>query len=182
MKEMTIRKIKYKDLDDFFLKESQPIKVNTNIGLTDNQKNKIYAVLKTLYADTFILMVKTLDYHWNIKGKLLGYMRELTIVQYQDLFASLSAIAERMNTLGFKVPTSLHQIMNGTTLEEKSIKISPIALIADLIKDNENISKFIRDELTAVYGAKDETSLTVLRNRLEVHEKNAWELRSLIEK
>ena len=179
---MTIRKIEYKDLNDFFLNDSEPLKININIGLTDNQKDKIYSVLKTLYADTFILMVKTLDYHWNIKGKLLGYMRMLTIAQYEDLFASLSIIAKRMNTLGFEVPASLYQVLNETTLEEKTTKISPIALIADLIKDNENISKFIRDELTAVYGAKDETTLTVLRNRLEIHEKNTWELRSLIEK
>ncbi len=179
---MAIRKIEYTDLNEFFLKDVQPLKINTNIGLTENQKNIIYSVLKTLFADTFILMVKTLDYHWNIKGKLLGYMRELTMAQYNDLFGSLSVIAKRMNTLGYEVPASLNQILSETSLYEKNTKISHIALIADLIKDNENISKFIRDELIVIYGAKDETSLTVLRDRLAIHEKNAWELRSLIEK
>lgn len=179
---MTIRKLKYKDLDNFFLKEIYPLKINVNIGLTDDQRNDVNETLKTLYADSFMLMVKTLDYHWNIKGKLLKYLREMTMGQYQELFSSLTTISKRITTLGFDVPASLYQILHETTLMEKNSNLSPIALIADLIADNENIAKFIRNKITYVQGAKDETSVKILRERLETHETNAWELRSLIEK
>jgi starvation-inducible DNA-binding protein len=179
---MTIRRLEYKDMDAFFLKSEHPMKIKINIGLSDNQKNAIYRVLKELYADTFLLMVKTLDYHWNIKGNLLFQMRNLTFDQYQELFSTLSELAKRMKILGFESPTSLYQVMNNTSLVEKNSKASPIALIADLISDNENISKQIREKLTVVHGARDETTLNILRKRLEIHEDNAWELRCLIEK
>lgn len=179
---MTIRKLEYKDLEKFFLSEIQPIKVSVNIGLSENQKKEIFFILKTLYADSFMLMVKTLDYHWNINGKLLNNLRIVTGEQYNELFFVLSKLSKRMKTLGFDVPGSIQQILEETRIQEKYERISPIAMVADLINDNENMLKFIRQEISVVYRAHDETTLNILRNRLETHENFAWKLRSLIEK
>lgn len=123
-------------------------------------------------------MLKTHNYHWNVKGELFKSMHDLTEDQYDDMFEAIDEIAERIRALGFDAPGTFKAYSQLSSIAEAKSGISALEMAADLTDSHENLIRNMRKALEVAESAADEVSVDLLTERLNVHEKAAWMLRS----
>ncbi|AZZ94825.1 DNA starvation/stationary phase protection protein [Hahella sp. KA22] len=151
-----------------------------NIGLTENARQNIAHSLSRLLADSYTLYLKTQNFHWNVTGPRFQEVHALTEMHYTDLAAAIDAIAERIRALGEYAPGSYSSYQKLATLKEEAGVPAANEMLAVLAKDHEQIARNIREALPAAQEATDESSASLLSDRLSVHEKTAWMLRSMV--
>ncbi|WP_423186420.1 Dps family protein [Alishewanella sp. d11] len=151
-----------------------------NIGIDEEQRKAIAHGLSVLLADTYTLYLKTHNYHWNVTGPMFQTLHTLFETQYTELAVAVDDIAERIRALGEFAPGSYKEYAKLTNLKEADGIPAAEDMIKDLVKGQEAIAKTARSIVPVADGASDEVTLDLLTQRMTVHEKNAWMLRSLV--
>jgi len=151
-----------------------------NIGIDEEQRKAIAHGLSVLLADTYTLYLKTHNYHWNVTGPMFQTLHTLFETQYTELAVAVDDIAERIRALGEFAPGSYKEYAKLTSLKEADGVPSAEEMIKDLVKGQEAIAKTARSIVPIADGASDEVTLDLLTQRMTVHEKTAWMLRSLV--
>lgn len=131
-------------------------------------------------ADSYLLFVNTQGLHWNVEGPLFYPIHKLTEEQYEDLFAAIDDIAERIRTLGFPAPQSFRSYLDQSTLEDMPHGKTVREMIEILVRGNETIASRMRSAVKLAEEANDVKTADLLTDRLGVHEENAWMLRATI--
>lgn len=134
--------------------------------------------LKKLLADTYAIFLKTQNYHWNIEGPNFMSLHGLFEEQYDDLFAAIDVIAELIRGLGYKSPGSFEDFTKLTSVKSGDENANATKMLKDLTQDNENIQKKLMDIFELAGDEGDEVVAGYMAERMTVHRKAAWKLKS----
>lgn len=134
--------------------------------------------LATLQADTFLLYVKTQNFHWNVVDPRFYALHKFFEEQYEELAEAIDLIAERIRGVGEKALGSMHEYLEFTRLEESKNNLSADEMLKILLQDHESIIHWLRKAIVQTSEWGDEGSSDLCINRLRVHEKTAWMLKS----
>lgn len=157
-------------------KNSQPI----DIGIPEDARHQIADGLGTLLADTYTLYLKTHGYHWNVTGPMFTTLHNMFEEHYQEMWAAVDDIAERIRSLGAKAPAGYKAFADATNVGDGQAT-DAMDMVADLVKGHETVARTIREVWPLASEHNDEATIDILTTRLSVHEKTAWMLRSLLE-
>lgn len=160
-------------------KEATDMKID--IGIKETDRKKISDGLARLLADSYIVYLKTQNYHWNVTGELFHSLHEQFEGQYTELAEAIDEIAERIRALGYQAPGSFREFSGITSVEEDSDQPDALEMVRRLAEDNETILRTCRKALEPCQEAGDEATIDLITNRLKVHSKVAWMLRSHLE-
>ncbi|MGH8194188.1 MAG: Dps family protein [Woeseiaceae bacterium] len=151
-----------------------------DIGIGDSDREKIAAHLSRLLADSYTLYLKTHNYHWNVTGPLFNTLHSMFETQYTELAGAVDEIAERIRALGITAPGSYAEFGKLTSIDEGSGTESAEEMIRQLVRGQESVARTAREAFPAADAARDEPTADLLTQRMQVHEKNAWMLRSML--
>lgn len=154
---------------------------NVTVALTQHAREELADALSLSLADTYMLYLKTQNFHWNVKGRNFAALHTLFENQYQELAAAVDLIAERIRALGYMAPATFSEFLKLSSLEEGNGKISAEKMIEELMHDHERISQSARAIFPKAEGFHDNATVDLLSDRMAAHEKAAWMLRSLLE-
>ena len=155
------------------------VEENLNLGILEKDCKKMSAGLSLLLADSYILYLKTHNYHWNVTGPNFLSLHQLFMNQYTELALAVDIIAERIRALGFSAPATFIEFNELSSIKEETGVKTDLRMIASLNKSHEVIIRTIRHVLGIANTVKDYSTADLLTQRLNVHEKSAWMLRSL---
>jgi starvation-inducible DNA-binding protein len=152
------------------------------IGMSENHRARIAAELSKLLADTYTLYLTTHNFHWNVTGPMFTTLHAMFMTQYTELWNAVDPIAERIRALGHDAPGSYGEFGRLSSVDDPPTK-PPKALdmVRMLVKGHEAVARTARGIFPLVEEAHDQPSADLLTQRLNVHEKTAWMLRSLLE-
>ena len=153
-----------------------------DIGISSDERAKIANGLSRLLADSYTLYLKTHNFHWNVTGPMFMTLHRMFEEQYSELALAVDEIAERIRALGHPAPGSYVEFQALTSIQDDAGTLDAQAMIAALVTAQETVARTAREVFPVVEAAADEPSADLLTQRMQVHEKNAWMLRSLIEK
>lgn len=149
-------------------------------GIDRKDRKRLANGLSGLVADTYVLLVKTHGYHWNVVGPLFISLHELTERHYEDMFAAIDELAERMRALGYPAPSSFAQMIAQSGLDEESGAPTAAQMIRSLIVDHEKIVRRLRETAAIAAEMQDDVTADLLTKRMDFHEKAVWMLKSLV--
>jgi len=152
-----------------------------DIGITKKDREKIADGLSHLLADSFTLYLKTHNFHWNVTGPMFNTLHVMFMDQYTELWNALDMIAERIRALGVAAPGSFSEFAKLTVIKESEGTLSATEMIKQLVAGQEAVTKTARSIFPIVDKAGDEPTADLLTQRMQIHERNAWMLRSLLE-
>ncbi len=152
-----------------------------NIGIKENDRKKIADGLSHLLADSYTLYLKTHNYHWNVTGPMFQTLHLMFEAQYTELALAVDLIAERIRALGFPAPGSYHEFAKLTSIKEEGDGVpNANEMIRRLVEGQEAVTRTARSLFPIVDKVSDEPTADLLTQRMQLHEKNAWMLRSLL--
>lgn len=151
-----------------------------NIGIEPKNRQEIAAGLSRLLADTYTLYLKTHNFHWNVTGPLFNTLHAMFEEQYTELSTAVDEIAERIRALGVVSPGSYKQFGELTTIEEETGTPDAHEMIRQLVVGQETVVRTAREIFPTAEVANDEPTADLLTQRMQLHEKNAWMLRSML--
>ena len=151
-----------------------------NIGMTDKQRETVAKGLSKLLADSYSLYLKTHNYHWNVTGPQFNSLHAMFETQYTELAAAVDEIAERIRALGHLAPGSYTEFAKLSSIKDGDNTKSANEMIKDLVEGQEAVVRTCREIFLAADEAGDEPTADLLTTRMQLHEKNAWMLRSLL--
>jgi len=154
--------------------------MEVSIGIDQKQREEIAAGLSVLLADSYTLYLKTHNYHWNVTGPLFNALHLMFETQYTELATAIDEIAERIRALGVKAPGSYAEFSRLTNVSEAKGNESAEEMIRQLVLGQEAIARTARKTFPLVEAASDEPTADLLTQRMQIHEKNAWMLRSML--
>ncbi|HYD69756.1 Dps family protein [Azospirillum sp.] len=152
-----------------------------DIGIAENDRKAIAEGLNRVLADTFALYVKTHGFHWNVTGPMFNTLHTMFMTQYTELWNSLDEIAERIRALGYPAPGSFAQFAKLTAIGEETSVPRAEDMIRQLVEGHETVARTARQVFPVAEEANDQPTADLLTQRLQIHEKTAWMLRSLLE-
>ncbi|TWV98951.1 Dps family protein [Chitinophaga pinensis] len=154
--------------------------MNTNIGITEANRQQVSNQLAKLLADEYVLYTKTRNAHWNVEGPDFHSMHLFFESQYNQLDEIMDSVAERIRSLGHYAPATLKSFLELTHLTEYSERQNDsLGFIKELLGDHESIIEFIRGNIDAFANTfKDAGTSDFITGLLEEHEKMAWMLRA----
>jgi starvation-inducible DNA-binding protein len=152
-----------------------------DIGISEAQRGKIADGLSRLLADTYTLYLKTHNFHWNVKGPMFQTLHLMFETQYNELALAVDLIAERIRALGFPAPGTYSAYAKLSSIPETEGVPEARDMIRLLVEGQEAVARTARKIFPLVDEAHDEPSADLLAQRMQVHEKTAWMLRSLLE-
>jgi len=152
-----------------------------DIGINDKDRAKIAESLSKMLADSYILYLKTHNFHWNVTGPMFQTLHILFMTQYTELWNALDLIAERIRALGHPAPGSYKRYVELSSIKEEEGVPSAHDMISQLVAGQEAVARTARAAFKVADAADDQPTADLLTQRMEVHEKNAWMLRSLLE-
>lgn len=153
-----------------------------DIGISAKDRKKIAEGLSRMLADTFSLYLKTHQFHWNVTGPMFQTLHVMFMDQYNELWLATDPIAERIRALGFPAPGSYTEFSKLTSIKETVGVPKAEEMIKLLIEGNETVARTAREVFPIVDKANDQPTADLLTQRMQIHEKTAWMLRSLLEK
>ncbi len=156
-------------------------KMEVNIGISKEHREKISEGLSKVLADSYLLYLKTHNYHWNVTGELFHQLHEQFEEQYTELAEAIDVIAERIRAIGFRAPGSFKEFNEMTSITEDTDQPKAMEMVKRLAKANEQVIRTAREALKPANEAEDEATIDLLTERLTVHSKTAWMLRSHLE-
>ena len=151
-----------------------------DIGISESDRNAICGGLSHLLADTYTLYVKTHGFHWNVTGPLFNTLHLMFEQQYTELALAVDEIAERIRALGEPAPGSYAQFSELTRIAEERGQPSAVHMLEQLVNDHETVVRTAREVFPIAEGADDQPTADLLTQRMLVHEKTAWMLRSML--
>lgn len=147
----------------------------------DKKKRKDIAEgLSGILSDSFVLYYKTHASHWNVEGPHFKSLHDLFMAQYTELWTALDEIAERIRALDAYAPISMKELIKGADLHETGQNRDAMQMVRDLADDHETISSSLSKVIDLADDAGDQATADLLTQRLGVHEKAAWMLRSIL--
>ena len=153
-----------------------------DIGISDRDRKQIAAGLSHLLADTYTLYLKTHNFHWNVTGPMFQTLHLMFETHYNELALAVDLIAERIRALGHVAPGSYRAYAKLSTIREDTGVPSAPNMIRSLVKGHEAVAKTARSVFPLAESASDQPTADLLTQRLQIHEKTAWMLRSLLAK
>ena len=160
-------------------KKTAPGKID--IGLSEKDRKAIAEGLSKLLADSFTLYLMTHNFHWNVTGPMFNSLHIMFMGQYTEQWNALDVIAERIRALGVKAPGSYAEYEKFTTISPVKGEPKAMEMVALLVEAQEATARTARGLLPLADEANDQPTMDLLTQRLEIHEKTAWMLRSLLE-
>ena len=152
-----------------------------NIGINENDRAKIVEGLSALLADSFTLYMMTHNFHWNVTGPQFNSLHAMFMDQYTEQWNALDIIAERIRALGHPAPGTFAEFAKLTSVKEVSGVPKATDMVRHLVDAQETTARTARKLFPVVEAANDQPTADLLTQRLEIHEKTAWMLRSLLE-
>lgn len=152
-----------------------------DIGISEANRKKIADGLSHLLADSYTLYLKTHNFHWNVTGPMFMTLHTLFETHYTELALAIDEIAERIRSLGFPAPASYKQFLELTSIPEETGTPSAEEMIRQLVSGQQTVVRTARSLMPLLDETHDQPTSDLLTRRMEVHEKNAWMLRSLLE-
>jgi len=156
-------------------------KMNIKIGISDDHRKKIAEGLSRVLADSYMVYLKTHNYHWNVTGQLFHSLHEMFEEQYTELAEAIDEIAERIRSIGYRAPGSFREFSEITSIEEDTDQPDAMEMVRRLAVANETVLRTAREVLPACEEAGDEATIDLITERLDVHSKTAWMLSSHLE-
>jgi starvation-inducible DNA-binding protein len=156
-------------------------KLKVDIGITDKDRKAIADGLARLLADSYTLYLKTHNFHWNVEGPMFNTLHAMFETQYTELALAVDLIAERIRALGHPAPGSYAAFAKLTKIDEAKGNPAAMAMVETLARDQETVVRTARSIVPIADKASDEPTLDLLTQRMQVHEKTAWMLRSLLQ-
>lgn len=154
--------------------------MSINIGIKEKDRKAIADGLSRVLADSYTLYLKTHNYHWNVTGPMFNTLHLMFEQQYTELAAAVDEIAERIRALGVYAPGSYKAFAKLTDIEEETDVPAAEEMVKRAVDGQETVVRTAREVFKLVDAANDEATADLLTQRMQVHEKNAWMLRSLI--
>ena len=154
--------------------------MSIDIGIPEKQRADIADGLSRLLADSYTLYLKTHNYHWNVTGPLFNTLHSMFEAQYTELAAAVDEIAERIRALGLPAPGSYSAFKELTAIEEERGQPAAEEMIRQLVIGQETVARTAREVYPLADAANDEPTADLLTQRMQLHEKNAWMLRSML--
>jgi starvation-inducible DNA-binding protein len=151
-----------------------------DIGIKGSDREKIALGLSRVLADTYSLYLKTHNFHWNVEGPMFNTLHLMFMDQYTELWTALDAVAERIRSLGFPAPGTGKEFSKLTSIEETDGVPEALDMVRLLVAGHEAVARTARQAFPAAEKASDESTCDLLTQRLQIHEKTAWMLRSLL--
>ena len=152
-----------------------------DIGIAEGQRKKIVAGLSALLADSYTLYLMTHNFHWNVTGPQFNSLHAMFMDQYTEQWNALDIIAERIRALGFPAPGTYKEFVKLASIQEVEGVPKANDMIRHLVAAQEATARTARKLFATVDKANDQPTADVLTQRIDVHEKTAWMLRSLLE-
>jgi starvation-inducible DNA-binding protein len=154
--------------------------MSANLGIQEKDRLAIAEGLSHLLADTYTLYLKTHKFHWNVTGPMFQTLHLMFETQYTELALAIDLIAERIRALDVLAPGSYSEFAQLSSIEEDTGTPNAQEMIQKLVEGQESVVRTARSLYPVVNAASDEPTADLLTQRLQVHEKNAWMLRSLL--
>lgn len=151
-----------------------------DIGIKSKDREKIVAGLSRVLADTYTLYLKTHNFHWNVEGPMFNTLHLMFMEQYTELWNALDLIAERIRALGFPAPATYKEFAKLSSIEETDGVPDALEMVRLLMTGHEAVARTARAAFPAAEKAGDESTCDLYTQRLQIHEKTAWMLRSLL--
>ncbi|SFN25101.1 starvation-inducible DNA-binding protein [Formivibrio citricus] len=152
-----------------------------NIGISEKDRERTAASLSQMLADSFTLYLKTHNFHWNVTGPMFQTLHIMFMDQYTELWNALDMIAERIRALGYPAPGSYARYMELSKIEGEDGVPKAKEMIRQLVAGQEAVIRAARETFKIADAAGDQSTADLMTQRMEIHEKNAWMLRSLLE-
>jgi len=152
-----------------------------DIGISADERGKIAEGLSRLLADSYTLYLMTHNFHWNVTGPMFNTLHLMFMQQYTEQWNALDLIAERIRALGFPAPGTYKEFVKHASIKEVEGVPKATDMIARLVEAQEATARTARSLFPVVEKASDQPTMDLLTQRLDVHEKTAWMLRSLLE-
>lgn len=152
-----------------------------DIGIGHKDRKKIADGLSHLLADTYTLYLKTHNFHWNVTGPMFNTLHTMFETQYTELALAVDSIAERIRALGFPAPGTYAAYATLSSIKEEEGVPDAKDMIRQLVEGCEAVVRTARKVFPLAEAAADEPTADLLTQRMQVHEKNAWMLRSMLE-
>jgi len=154
-----------------------------DIGISEKDRRKIADGLSRFLADSYTLYLKTHNFHWNVTGPMFNSLHAMFMTQYTEQWTALDEIAERIRALGFNAPGSYAQFVKLASIKEEPGTETPDwqEMVRQLVAGNEAVCRTGRKVLEIADDADDDPTEDLLTQRLQIHEKYAWMLRSLLQ-
>ncbi|NEW87363.1 MULTISPECIES: Dps family protein [Rhodopseudomonas] len=158
---------------------TKPAKIN--IGIPEDKREKIAGGLSRLLADSYTLYLMTHNFHWNVTGPMFNTLHAMFMTQYTEQWTALDQIAERIRALGFPAPGTYKEFVKLASIAEVEGQPKALEMVRHLVSAQEATARTARELFPLVEDANDQPTADLLTQRLDVHEKTAWMLRSLLE-
>ena len=153
-----------------------------DIGIPQKERSDIAQGLSRMLADTYLLYLKTHNFHWNVEGPMFQTLHTMFMGQYTEAWNAIDPIAERIRSLGHYAPGTYAEYNKLARIKETPGVPKAEQMVRLLIEGQEAIVKTAREVLPIAEKADDQPTLDLLTQRMQIHEKNAWMLRSLLKK
>jgi starvation-inducible DNA-binding protein len=151
------------------------------IGIDEAGRKALADGLSHLLADTYTLYVKTHNFHWNVTGRMFQTLHKMFEEQYRELADAVDEVAERIRALGHPAPASFSRFAELTSIEEEDGVPAADEMIRQLVRGHEAVVRTARTVCASAESSDDQVTVDLLTERMQVHEKTAWMLRSLLE-
>lgn len=154
--------------------------ISIDIGISEKNRGAVSDELSKTLADTYTLYLMTHNFHWNVTGPMFSTLHDLFMTQYTEMWQALDAIAERIRAVGHYAPGTYAQYAELSSINEPAGVPSAQEMMQLLMTGNEAVAKTARKAFQCADEANDQPTADLLTQRLDIHEKNAWMLRSLL--
>ena len=151
-------------------------------GISTKDRAAIAKGLSRLLADTYVVYLKTHNFHWNVEGPMFQTLHQMFMEQYTEAWNAIDLVAERIRSLGHYAPGTYREYLDLARVKETPGVPKAGQMVKLLIDGQESVVKTAREVLPLAEKADDQPTLDLLTQRMQVHEKNAWMLRSLLKK
>jgi starvation-inducible DNA-binding protein len=157
------------------------VETSIDIGIPEQDRSRIAEGLGRVLADSTVLYAKTHGFHWNVTGPMFNSLHLMFMEQYAELWTSLDEIAERIRALGHKAPFGGSIYRELSSIPETQGVPAAMEMVRELVEGHEAVARTIRSVFGVADEANDQPTADLLTQRLQIHEKTAWMLRSLME-
>lgn len=155
--------------------------MDINIGIPKQQREDIAKGLSHVLADSYTLYLKTHNFHWNVTGPMFQTLHLMFETHYQELAVAVDQIAERIRSLGLPAPGTYGQFQELTSIEEDDGVPAAHDMIKRLVQGHETVARTSREAFAVAEKANDQSTCDLLTQRMQLHEKTSWMLRSLLD-
>ena len=160
------------------VKKSGPV---INFGIAESDRLQIVDGLSLLLADTYTLYLKTHNFHWNVTGPMFQTLHLMFETLYNEQWLAVDLVAERIRALGAPAPGTYEQMTALTSITKSNGLPKATDMIRELVEGQETVARTARQLFKVAEAANDQPTCDMLTQRMQIHEKNAWMLRSLLE-